>query len=131
MVVGIIFGLFAGGGGCFDPIFKGIGQNLNHNPGIFPGSSLGWTIFLLSLVFTTTAFWIMQWGFSKNVRAALLIPMHNSIFIGLPILIQLVALPGYKITFITVLGMLLILVGNLIMKLDEAKMNYKQNCVVN
>lgn len=123
----VIVGIFTGGTVSFDPIFKGIGQNLNHNPGIFPASSLGWNIFLLSFVFTTAAFWIMQWGFSKNVRAALLIPMHNSIFIGLPILIQLVALPGYKITFITVLGLFLILSGNLIMKLDEAKMSLKQN----
>lgn len=118
----VIFGIFTGGTVSFDPIFKGIGQNLNHNPGFLPASSSGWTIFLLSLAFTTTAFWVTQWGFSKNVRAALLIPMHNSMYIGFPILIQLVALPGYKISYITVLGMLLILAGNLIMKLDEARM---------
>ncbi len=121
IIKSVIFGIFTGGMVSFDPIFKGIGQNLNHNPGFFPISSLGWTIFLFSLVFTTASFWITQWGFSKNVRAALLIPMHNSLYIAFPIFIQLIALPGYKVTFITILGLLLILSGNLVMKLDEAK----------
>ncbi len=121
VIKSVIFGIFTGGMVSFDPIFKGIGQNLNHNPGFFPASSLGWTIFLLSFVFTTASFWITQWGFSKNVRAALLIPMHNSLYIAFPIFIQLIALPDYKISFITIFGLLLILAGNLVMKLDEAK----------
>jgi hypothetical protein len=118
----VLFGLVTGGTVSLDPIFKGIGQNLNHHTGYFPASALGWTIFLLSLIFTTAAFWVTQWGFSKNVRAALLIPMHNSMYIAFPILVQLIALPGYKITFLTVCGVLLILAGNLVMKVDEMKM---------
>ena len=121
IIKSIVFGIFTGGMVSFDPIFKGIGQNLNHNPGFFPTSSLGWSIFLFSLVFTTASFWITQWGFSKNVRAALLIPMHNSLYIAFPIFIQLIALPGYKVSFITILGLFLILAGNLVMKLNEAK----------
>jgi hypothetical protein len=117
----VVFGMVTGGTVSFDPIFKGIGQNLNHHTGFFPASSLGWTIFLLSLVFTTASFWITQWSFSKNVRAALLIPMHNSFYIGFPILVQLIALPEYKISFLTGFGLLLILAGNLVMKLNEAK----------
>ncbi|MCF7815333.1 MAG: hypothetical protein K9N09_12220 [Candidatus Cloacimonetes bacterium] len=117
----IIFGIFTGGTVSFDPIFKGIGQHLHHNSSYFPVSSMGWTVFLLSLVFTTAAFWITQWGFSKNVRAALLIPMHNSIFIVFPIFVQLLALPGYKITYLSLVGIVLILAGNLVMKTDEMK----------
>lgn len=122
----VIFGIFTGGMVSFDPIFKGIGQNLNHNTGFFPASKLGWTIFLFSLIFTTASFWITQWGFSKNVRAALLIPMHNSLYISFPIFIQLAALPGYKISYITVIGLVLILAGNLVMKIDEAKVMIKK-----
>lgn len=117
----IIFGMFTGGTVSFDPIFKGIGQNLNHHSGFFPASNLGWTIFLLSLVFTTSAFLVTQWGFAKNVRAALLIPMHNSMYICFPIFVQSLALPGYKINLLSILGMLLILTGNLVMKIDEMK----------
>jgi len=123
----VIFGIFTGGTVSFDPIFKGIGQNLNHNSGFFPASSLGWIIFLFSLIFTTAAFWITQWGFSKNVHAALLIPIHNSMYIGFPILVQLVALPGYKIGFMSIAGLVFIMAGNLIMKIDEAKMNSLNN----
>lgn len=119
----MIFGIFTGGTVSFDPIFKGIGQNLNHNSGYFPASSLGWIIFLFSLVFTTASFWITQWGFSKNVRAALLIPMHNSMFICLPILVQYFALPGYEISYITFIGMSMILTGNLVMKIDETRLS--------
>ncbi|RLC47327.1 MAG: hypothetical protein DRI23_11465 [Candidatus Cloacimonadota bacterium] len=122
IIKSVIFGIFTGGMVSFDPIFKGIGQNLNHNSAFFPTTSMGWTIFLFSLVFTTASFWITQWGFSKNVRAALLIPMHNSLYIAFPIFIQLIALPDYQFSFITILGLLLILAGNLMMKLDEAKM---------
>lgn len=117
----IIFGIFTGGTVSFDPIFKCIGQHFNYNSGYLPNSASGWFIFLLSLVFTTSAFWITQWGFSKNVRAALLIPMHNSIFIVFPIIVQLIALPNYKISYYSVLGILLILIGNLVMKTDEMK----------
>jgi len=117
----IVLGVFTGGTVSFDPIFKGIGQNLHHNTGLFPASGLGWTIFLLSLVFTTAAFVVTQWGFAKHVRAALLIPMHNSMYIGFPILVQSIALPGYKITFFSLLGMLLILAGNLVMKIEEIR----------
>lgn len=126
----IVFGIFTGGMVSFDPIFKNIGQNLNQHSGLFPASISGWTIFLLSLVFTTSAFLVTQWGFTRNLRAAWLIPMHNSCYITFPIFVQIIALPGYKITYISGLGMLLILTGNLVMKFDEMK-RLKKNFDIN
>jgi len=117
----LVFGIFTGGMVSFDPIFKNIGQNLNQHSGLLPASISGWTIFLLSLVFTTAAFGVTQWGFSKNMRAALFVPIHNSLYISFPIFVQLAALPGYRITLLTVCGILLILSGNLIMELNEMK----------
>lgn len=57
------------------------------------------------------AFLVTQFGFARKVRASLLVPTDNAAFIGLPVVWQAFLLPNYRITQMTVAGLLLILSG--------------------
>ena len=121
MVVGIIFGLFAGGGACFDPILKAIGQNLGGTAGFLPSTPAGWWIFVISFLFGIIGFGFTQWGFAKDARASTLVPAYNSIYVVLPIAIMALALPGFEITSYTILGMAFVVVGIVLMQAFKKK----------
>jgi len=101
-------GFLAGGLSCFDPIFKGLGQHKGDVAGFLPTDTLGWIFFISSLIFTTYAFILTQWSFSHKARVSLFVPVFNSVYIILPILILRIALPGYKFSQLTVWGLLTI-----------------------
>ena len=110
-VIGIIFGLFAGGCGGLDPVFKGIGQK-----GGLPANFLGWFIFLLSFGIGTIAFMVTQWGFARKANASTLVPSYNSLYVVVPILIQAWALPGFGLTWLTWVGMVITIIGIVLMQ---------------
>jgi drug/metabolite transporter (DMT)-like permease len=110
-LIALAFGALAGGLGSLDPFFKGVGQNYGGRPGILPSSSLGTAIFASSFVIGFLAFVVTQIGFARKVRASLLVPAYNAAFIGLPILWQVLLLPDYRLSWMTVAGLLLILGG--------------------
>lgn len=108
MLITALGGLLAGGLSCFDPIFKGLGQHQGEVATFLPQNNLGWLFFGSSLIFTTYAFILSQWCFSHKARISIFVPVFNSIYIILPILILRFALPGYHFSQITVLGFLII-----------------------
>lgn len=111
---GVALGIFTGGVASLEPIYKGIGQSLGGAPGFIPSTSLGWLFFLISFAFGFFAFMATQYGFAKGVKASVLVPMHNSIFVALPILIQSAALPGFRFTPLMALGLFLVGGGTVI-----------------
>ena len=110
-LIALAFGLLAGGLGSLDPFFKGVGQNYGGQSGILPSNAIGTAIFAASFVIGFLAFLVTQIGFAKKVRASLLVPAYNAAFIGLPVLWQVLLLPGYHLTWLTGLGLALILAG--------------------
>ncbi|MEM7180559.1 MAG: hypothetical protein AAF518_06580 [Spirochaetota bacterium] len=114
-LIGISFGLFTGFAACLDPIYKAIGQNLGGRAGYFPSTIEGWLVFLASFLFGFVSLTMTQWGFALKARASVLIPIHNSVLVTLPICIQVIALPGYKVTYITLIGLVLTIAGILSM----------------
>ncbi len=110
-LVALAFGLLAGGFGSLDPFFKGVGQNYGGQSGILPSNAIGTIIFAASFVIGFLAFVVTQIGFAKKVRASLLVPAYNAAFISLPVLWQVLLLPGYRFSWLTGLGLALILSG--------------------
>jgi drug/metabolite transporter (DMT)-like permease len=110
-LIALAYGLLAGGLGSLDPFFKGVGQNYGGRSGYLPSNPLGSVLFISSFVIGFLAFLVTQFGFAKKARASLLVPAYNAAFIGLPILWQLLLLPGYRLSWLTVCGAVLILAG--------------------
>jgi hypothetical protein len=110
-LIALAFGLLAGGFGSLDPFLKGVGQNYGGRSGILPSNAIGTAIFAASFVIGFLAFVVTQIGFAKKARASLLVPAYNAAFIGLPVLWQLLLLPAYRLTWLTGLGLALILAG--------------------
>lgn len=110
-VIGFAFGLFTGACAALDPVFKSIGQNLGVQGQFIPSSFEGWIIFAFSFLAGALSFVVTQWAFAIGARASVLVPMHNSLMIGLPIVLQGLALPGFDLTWITGIGLALNLTG--------------------
>jgi drug/metabolite transporter (DMT)-like permease len=110
-LIALAYGLLAGGLGSLDPFFKGVGQNYGGRPGFLPSNPLGSVLFISSFVIGFLAFLVTQFGFAKKARASLLVPAYNAAFIGLPILWQLLLLPGYRLSWLTAAGTALVLAG--------------------
>jgi drug/metabolite transporter (DMT)-like permease len=116
LIIGVIFGLFAGGSGCFDPIFKSMGQTLGGTVGLFPSTGMGWFIFICSFAFGICAFGFTQWGFAKKAKASTLVPAYNSLYVIFPIIVLYIALPGFQITYVTIIGLILVVIGIVLMQ---------------
>lgn len=110
-LIAIAFGLLSGSLGSLDPFCKGVGQNYGGSSSILPSTAVGMAIFAASFVLGFLGFVITQIGFAKKARASLLVPAHNAAYIGLPVLWQIVLLPGYRPTWLASFGMVLILAG--------------------
>jgi hypothetical protein len=115
LVIGIVFGLLAGGCGGLDPFLKNIGQNYGGAGGI-PNSWPGWIIFGLSFGVGTCAFLLTQWGFARKANASVLVPCYNSLYVVIPILVQAWAYPNFPIYPITWIGMAFVIVGIVLMR---------------
>jgi len=105
---GAALGIFTGGLACLEPVYKGIGQSMGGIPGFLPSVSGGWIFFIVSFGFGFLAFMATQFGFARGVRASVLVPMHNSVFVALPILLQSLALPGFRFTPAAAVGLILV-----------------------
>lgn len=120
-LIALAFGSLAGGLGSLDPFFKGVGQNYGGQSGILPSNVIGTIFFVSSFFIGFLAFVVTQFGFARKVRASLLVPVYNAVYIGLPVVWQAILLPGYKLTWLTLAGILLILVGVAIMQIGAKR----------
>ncbi len=107
----IVFGLVAGSLGSLDAFLKGIGQNYGGASSILPATALGSLIFAASFVVGFLAFVLTQVAFVRKARASLLVPSYNAAFIGLPVCWQLILLPDYRLSWLTLVSLGLILYG--------------------
>lgn len=109
--VALSFGAFAGGAACLDPILKSIGQHASGTASILPTELAGWLPFGLSFVLGVSAFITVQAAFLRGAEASIFVPLQSSIYILVPVIVQLIALPGYTATPVLVAGMACILAG--------------------
>lgn len=110
-LVGIFTGLFTGGSAAMDPIFKGIGQGYGDAIKLLPYTQGGWIYFGASFIFGFFAFSFTQLGFYKRARASTILVFHNASIILLPVIIMQLALPGYELTLLQLVGLLTIIGG--------------------
>ncbi len=110
LVIGIVFGLFSGCIGCLDPVFKGIGQNYGGSGGL-PSGPIGWTVFIFSFGLGFVSFMINQWAFARKADSIVVIPCINTTYVMIPILLQAFALPGFNITVLTIIGLIVTISG--------------------
>ncbi len=116
-VIGIVFGIIGGSFQSLDAVIKGIGQSFGaETTGFFPSTPVGWIIFLISFLSGTFSFLLSQIGFSKKTDASVQVPVANSSFIVIPILIQTISLPGYNVTVLMVIGVVTVVAGILLMQ---------------
>jgi len=117
LVLGLTFGFFAGGAGCLDPILKSIGQNASGAATLVPAEAWGWIPFGLSFVLGLSAFVSVQIAFYRGARASVLVPFQSSLYVLIPVVVQLIALPGYMATPVLISGIGCIVVGIFLMQL--------------
>ncbi|MFP4618047.1 MAG: hypothetical protein ACLFMZ_04325 [Spirochaetaceae bacterium] len=108
---GVIFGLFTGGAAAFDPIFKGVGQQFGETMKILPHSPEGWLFFGGSFLFGFLAFSFTQIGFYKHAKATTLVAFHNAALMIVPIIFMKLALPGFGLSRLQVVGLVTVLLG--------------------
>ncbi len=105
------FGLFAGGVGSLDPVLKAVGQNAGGTAMFFPAVAWGWIPFLLSFGFGVLAFVSVQYAFHHGAVARSMAPVQTSAYVVVPVTVQLLALPGYRVSLLLVLAVALLLIG--------------------
>ncbi|MFW5826123.1 MAG: hypothetical protein ACOCVO_01060 [bacterium] len=102
------FGLLSGGMASLDPVMKALGQWAGGIPAFLPVVAWGWLPFLASFVLGTAAFLASQFAFLKGADASTMVPVQTSVYVLLPVVVQLAALPDYDLTPTLALGMLVI-----------------------
>jgi drug/metabolite transporter (DMT)-like permease len=105
------FGLFAGGVGSLDPVLKALGQNAAGAATIVPSVAWGWIPYIVSFGFGVLAFVSVQFAFHRGAIASSMIPIQTSTYVLLPVVVQLVALPGYTATMLLWAAVALLLTG--------------------
>ncbi len=91
---GILFGVVAGGCGCFDPVFKELGLTFGGGNELLPIHSIGWIIYFASFIIGFLGLVFTQWGFARKAKASVLVPVYNSVYVTLPIFIQILTFPN-------------------------------------
>jgi hypothetical protein len=120
-VVGVVFGIFAGGCGGIDPVLKAVGQTQGQTS-FLPSTPIGWFLFVASFLFATTSFLVTQWGFARKAKASVLVPCYNTLYLINPILIQAVTLPNFMISGLTFVGIAVTATGIFLMQVFRKQM---------
>jgi drug/metabolite transporter (DMT)-like permease len=115
-LLGLAYGLGAGICGSLDPFLKGFGQASGEGSPFTPGTALGWGLLAFSFLIGEAAVLITQWGFYKRARASILVPAFNCGYISLPVILQLILLPGYAFYWSTGAGLGLIISGFILIR---------------
>ena len=116
LVTGISFGIYAGGLGSFDPILKELGITYSGGSEVAPIHTIGWVLYAISFIIGFIALLVTQWGFARKVKASVLVPVYNSVYVTLPIFLQLFTIPGYVPSLITIFGIAITIIGITLMQ---------------
>ncbi len=109
-LIGLVFGAASGGLAVLDPVLKGWSQNIG-GPGFVPTGGLPWVVYIGSFFLGFAAFGITQWGFLRSARATVMVSVHSSVYVILPVALQVVLLPGFGLSPSLLAGTLLVVVG--------------------
>ncbi len=109
--IALATGIFTGGLASLDPVLKGIGQHYGGGIGLVPSTAIGWVPFAASFIFSTASFIIAQLGFARNAPLTVQVSTSTSVYICFPVVILGLALPGYMVTRITLLGLFIEICG--------------------
>jgi uncharacterized membrane protein len=115
-LIASVFGIFCGGYGSLDPFLKGIAQNIQGQPEWIPGSWQGWAVFLPSFMIGFLSFALTQVAFAKKAPASVFVPFYNASYILLPVVLQVILLPTYKLYWSTCIGIASIILGIALMR---------------
>lgn len=115
-VIGLVFGAASGGLAALDPLLKGWSQNLGR-AGFVPSGGLPWAVYVISFFLGFAAFGITQWGFLRSARATVLVSVHSSVYVILPVSLQVLLLPGFGVSFLLLVGTALVVAGVLAIEL--------------
>ncbi|MCK4238344.1 MAG: EamA family transporter [Candidatus Lokiarchaeota archaeon] len=116
IAVSLIFGLVAGACGGIDNTLKHLGMIEGFTLHIFLNP-----IFLLSFLSGFFAFLITQWGFAKKAKASKLVPSYNSLYILLPVFLELLIIEGTMITPLQLISTFVIIIGVILMNIFKEK----------
>jgi hypothetical protein len=116
VLLALAFGLGAGACGSLDPFLKAVGQTAGGGSRFVPETAAGWIVLASSFLVGEAAVLVTQWGFYRRARANLLVPAYNCAYIGIPVILQALLLPGYRLYWTTVVGLGLILAGIVFMR---------------
>lgn len=111
VLLALAFGLLAGGMASLDPVLKAVGQSAAGESTVVPMVAWGWIPFLASFLLGGAAFVSVQYAFLKGADASAMIPIQSSVYVLVPVVVQLIALPGYRVTAMLVAGVVMILAG--------------------
>ncbi|MFX1251395.1 MAG: hypothetical protein ACFFCZ_07280 [Promethearchaeota archaeon] len=117
LITGILFGLFSGGLGCLDQVFKELGVIYGRGLGELPIHPFGWVLYLSSFGIGFLALLFTQWGFARKANASVLVPVYNTMYITLPIFLQIITFPGYFPNWATLFGILITITGIMLMQI--------------
>jgi drug/metabolite transporter (DMT)-like permease len=109
--IGVSFGFFTGGIASLDPVLKGIAQHYGGTSGFLPSTHEGWLIFGASFLLTTISFVGVQVGFMKDAPASVQVSISSSVYVCMPLIVQDMALPGFRVTPATAFGMIMVVGG--------------------
>ena len=129
VITGVLFGVFAGGCGCFDPVFKELGLTYGVGNDLLPIHPIGWIIYLSSFIVGFLGLVITQWGFARKAQASVLVPVYNSVYVTLPIFIQILTFPNYFPGMISILGIVITITGIIMMRAFKKEDNLELNQV--
>jgi multidrug transporter EmrE-like cation transporter len=110
-LMGFSFGLLTGSLASIDPVLKSIGQTAGGVAGFVPSVGWGWIPFLLSFPLALGAFAFSQYAFYRGATASDTVSAHTSFYVLVPVVVQIIALPGYRVTPVLAAGIATIVVG--------------------
>jgi multidrug transporter EmrE-like cation transporter len=113
------FAFYAGGAACLDPFLKAIGQTAAGTATLLPVGWAGWLPFLFSFALGSSAFVVVQVAFLRGARASVFVPFQSIIYVLVPVVLQLIALPGYRASAVLVVGVVFILAGIVLMQVGR------------
>ena len=107
----LAFGLFTGGAASLDPVLKAVGQTAGGEATLLPSATWGWIPFALSFVLGTVSFLSVQYAFLRKADASAMVPVQTSTYVLVPMVVQILALPGYRASMLLAYGVVLIIAG--------------------
>ncbi len=101
-------GLLTGFTAAMDPVLKALSQNIAGDFSLSPSTAAGWAILAVSFISGFLSFLITQIAFAGGARITVLMPVHNSLIIAVPLVMEYLTIAGTEISVLSLLGLVLV-----------------------